>query len=206
MRLKSREKLSQRHRCWDITTAKNHNFLANGVVVHNSNSRYCYAKDKDGQWTQFCGSRTNWMAEDEKNIWWMALRQCPAIGEWCRAHPEQILYGEVFGQVQSLKYGARPNDIFFAAFAVLDKSRWLDFDDAYGSVKAVPGLNWVPLLYRGPFDGAKLFELAEGDSTWPGANHMREGCVVLPIKERTDPELGRVQLKLVSNRYLEKSK
>lgn len=46
-------------------------------------------------------------------------------------------------------------------------------------------------------------ELAEGDSLI--GKHMREGIVIKPAVERLDLELGRVSLKLVSNRYLEKS-
>ena len=49
-------------------------------------------------------------------------------------------------------------------------------------------------------------EIALGDSVIPGAKHMKEGVVVKPVKERRDPDLGRVQLKIVSPRYLEKAK
>lgn len=173
--------------------------------LHGASARYTYAKNKDGETVQFCGSRTNWLGKDDKNIWWMALHQCPAIGVWCQANPEQIIYGEVFGQVQGLKYGAGQNDVFFAAFGILNKNTWLNVDDARKSANEheVP---CVPLLYAGPFDIEKIKGLAEGDSSWPGANHLREGIVILPDCERTDSELGRVQLKIVSNRYLEKSK
>ena len=168
--------------------------------LHGASARYTYAKNKDGEMVQFCGTRVNWMAEDDKNIWWMAFRRCPAIALWCKANPEQIIYGEVFGQVQSLKYGAGRNDIFFAAFGILNQNRWLDFEDARDSADA-EGVPCVPLLYSGPFVIEKIKELAEGDSSWPGAAHIREGVVILPDVERTDSELGRVQLKLVSDRY-----
>lgn len=173
--------------------------------LHGANARYTYAKNSDGELVQFCGSRTNWLKEDDKNIWWMAFRQCPAIGAWCKANPERILYGEVFGQVQGLKYGAGRNDIFFAAFGILDKNSWVDFDFARLSANDLE-VPWAPLLYSGPFDIEKIKALAEGDSSWPGAEHMREGVVILPEFEKNDSELGRVQLKIVSNRYLEKSK
>lgn len=173
--------------------------------LHGASARYCVAKNTDGEWVQFCGTRVNWLKEDEKNIWWMAFRQCPAIGEWCKANLGKILYGEVFGQVQSLKYGAGRNDVFFAEFGILDQNTWLDFDEARKSADEyrVP---CVPLLYFGPFDIEKIKALAEGNSSWPGANHMREGVVILPEFERTDQSLGRVQLKIVGNRYLEKGK
>ncbi len=63
----------------------------------------------------------------------------------------------------------------------------------------------VPLLFSGPYDEAKAPLLAEGSSTVPGAKHVREGCVIRPVIERTDPEIGRVQLKIVSSGYLERA-
>ncbi len=173
--------------------------------MHGASARFTFATNKDDEKIQFCGSRVNWLREDDRNIWWMAFRQCPAIGAWCEANPGKILYGEVFGQVQSLKYGAKPNDVFFAGFGILDQNTWLNFDDAVASAKK-HGVPWAPFLYGGGFDLEVIKLLAEGDSSWPGAKHMREGCVILPALERNDSELGRVQLKLVSNRYLEKGK
>jgi hypothetical protein len=60
-----------------------------------------------------------------------------------------------------------------------------------------------------PFNLEKLKALAEGPSLLARpvrgqAAQIREGVVVRPMSERTSPELGRVQLKLVSNVYLEK--
>lgn len=36
----------------------------------------------------------------------------------------------------------------------------------------------------------------------PGADHVREGFVVKPIRERQDPRLGRVFLKMAGEGYL----
>ena len=59
-------------------------------------------------------------------------------------------------------------------------------------------------MYRGPFDLDVLAKHAEEESRWPGAGHISEGVVITPVQERTDATIGRVLLKLVSNRYLEK--
>jgi hypothetical protein len=56
------------------------------------------------------------------------------------------------------------------------------------------------------FDAERVFALAEGPSLIPGANHLREGIVVKPMRERTDLEVGRVCLKVVSNAFLEKDR
>lgn len=169
--------------------------------LHGASARFCKAKNKDGEVIQFVGSRTNWMAEDDANIWHISFRQNPSIGEWCNNNPDKVMYGECFGQVQVLKFGAGKNDIFFAAFGILDQNRWLDYDEFAASAKEC-NVPVAPLLYRGPLDENLILELAEQDSKWPKANHMAEGCVILPVKERTHPEVGRVQLKIVSNRYL----
>lgn len=78
----------------------------------------------------------------------------------------------------------------------------MDFDEAH---EIGASLSWVPLVYRGPFDKDKALAFAEGDSLYPLAENIREGVVVKPIHERVDPKIGRVQLKIVSNKYLEKS-
>jgi len=63
----------------------------------------------------------------------------------------------------------------------------------------------VPVLFEGPYDWDALKALAEGKTTVPGAEGIREGVVVRPQTERRAPGLGRVHLKLVSNQFLEKA-
>ena len=62
----------------------------------------------------------------------------------------------------------------------------------------------VPILYEGPFDVDAIRKLADGPSTVSGAKNMREGIVILPLKPRHVHGLGRLQLKIVSNAFLEK--
>ena len=62
------------------------------------------------------------------------------------------------------------------------------------------GFEMVPVLDRGPFDAARLRELAGGRSSV--ADCLREGVVVVPERERTDLAIGRVALKYVSEAYL----
>ncbi len=186
------QEVQENRQRYDLET-ETHNYFANGTLVHNCNSRYIWI---DRQWA---GSRNEWKKKSDKNLYWRVLERNLWLGEWCESHPGIAVYGEVFGPVQDLKYGAKGNDIFFAAFDILDGGHWLDHDDAQ---TIGDGLQWVPLLHRGPFDEASAKELAEGDSSVPGADHLREGVVVKPVLDRRCLEIGRVQLKLVSNRYL----
>lgn len=164
--------------------------------IHGANARFVCINDEI-----FCGSRKFWKKEDSNNLWWKALEQNPVLREWLILNQGLIVYGEVFGQVQNLKYGAVGGQIFFAAFDILRGNEWLSFDEASEIGSSLP---WVPLVYRGKFDKEMILEFAEGDSSYPFAKHCREGVVVKPIHERTDRKIGRVQLKIVGNRYLSK--
>lgn len=69
---------------------------------------------------------------------------------------------------------------------------------------ALNTIETVPVLYEGPFDAELIKKLVDGPSTVSGAKNIREGVVVLPLKPRHVPGLGRLQLKIVSNAFLEK--
>lgn len=167
--------------------------------IHGANARFCFVNGE-----MFCGSHRNWMKQDEKNLWWIALQQNPAIEVFCKKHPSYVLYGEVFGQVQSLKYGAAPGQIFFAAFALKSPDgKWVNFGDME-SLCVDAGVSTVPVICQCKYDESTCRQLAEGRTTWPGADHIREGVVVVPVQEREHRKIGRVILKFVSNEYLAK--
>lgn len=167
--------------------------------LHGTSARFVH---HDNQ--QFVGGRNHWLADAPESVYWQAFRQHPGIGEFCQTNPDAVLFGEVFGPVQSLRYGAGKNQVFFAAFAALVRGHWLDWDQVR-HLATLYQFPLVPVLYEGPFQPEILTGLADGPSTWPGADHLREGVVVVPAIERADPEIGRVALKLVSNEYLAKA-
>lgn len=111
-----------------------------------------------------------------------------------------ILFGEVYGKVQSLRYGI-PNGIGFRAFDLLVDGKYLDYPEFIERC-ASSGVETVPTLYLGPFGLDAIRTLSGGPSTMPNANHIREGVVVKPVAERTDPKIGRVILKYISDSYL----
>lgn len=165
--------------------------------IHGANARYLWA---DGIF--YIGSRNNWLKPDGAHPWRRAADTDSRIRHWCEEHPGVVLYGEIYGAVQSLKYGCRPGEVRFAAFAALANGEWVDT----GLLVAEPSesIATVPIVYRGPYS-ATIFALAEQDSTVLGAEpgHMREGIVIVPERERRHEELGRVALKHISNRYWE---
>jgi hypothetical protein len=119
-----------------------------------------------------------------------------------RLPPGLVVYGEAFGQVQDLRYGTGSGEVRFRAFDAFDPGRGCYLDDAeMRDLLGAAGFTLAPTVYRGPFDFAALAEIAERDSiTAPG--QLSEGVVLRPERERFHPEIGRVILKLHSQRFL----
>lgn len=167
--------------------------------IHGASARYAYREGR-----MWVGSRAEWKRESDSNLWWKALRARPEIEAFCRANTDCTLYGEVFGWVQDLRYGKSQGVVDFLAFDVRRGMTWLNMVDATSAATA-HGVPWVPVLAHGPYHGTLVSGMAEGPSRVPGANHVREGCVVKPAVERTHPDIGRVQLKCVGAGYLERA-
>lgn len=118
------------------------------------------------------------------------------------------VFGETFG-MQDLKYGAstgQDEKIGFRVFAVyVGKPGQGSFfgDHLLEEFCRTTGLPRVPVLYRGAFSKEVMLQYTSGRETVSGQEmHIREGVVVTPVEERTDPLLGRVVLKSVSDKYL----
>jgi RNA ligase (TIGR02306 family) len=194
--------------CYDVENAYNfaHLFTDGEEViatekVHGANGRWAYVADLG----MFCGSRTEWKRQNDTNLWWKALAAHPEVEEFCKANPEITVYGEAFGQVQDLTYGFEKGKVSIIVFDLLRNGEWIDHDEAREIGKNLP---WVPIIYRGPWDKEKVFALADGKSEVAkvkGKDQIREGIVVKPLKERSNLEIGRTQLKIVSNAYLERA-
>jgi len=178
--------------------------------LDGQNARYVSTRGPDivdgvevyNHFTFHAGSRTEWKKKEGNSNWWRAIDQNPWIESWMVMHPEAILYGEVFGWVAPLRYGAKQGQLFFRAFDVMEG---MDYWDAEKFLAEVPEEHRVPTLGVMPFDFERLQVHADGKSYISGADHMREGIVIKPLKERKHWKLGRVMLKMVSNAYLEKS-
>ena len=173
--------------------------------IHGTNARFTMT---EGQ--QYCGSHHQWKEESEESIWWRCLRENPWISTICAMNPNFVLYGEIFGAVQELRYGAEGQQIFFRAFDIFDQNTgaWMPWEQV-GALMSNPsfgsalGTNWVPIVFQGEYDEKWVLEhLVDVDSNIPGAKHMQEGIIIQTLKERYDPEIGRVKLKIVSDQYL----
>ncbi len=166
--------------------------------LHGTNARFAF---RDGR--MWVGARSHWRkpTEDPRSDWWWgALAQNTWIEEWCRANEDAILFGEVFGAIQDLTYGAKEGEWRFRAFDVFRDGRFVDACDFLNET----GLLRVPGVHIGPMpERAELEAMSRADSVYGG---IAEGIVVKPLRERFDRTVGRVALKLVSDRYLERAK
>lgn len=173
--------------------------------IHGANGRWLF---KDGR--LWVGSHKMVKKEDPTNLWWRAAYRYQ-LAEILANYPNIVLYGEVFGPVQDLRYGAGKNDLFLAFFDALnlDTREFLDFDIFSHFINSFTLRErlLVPVLYRGPWNYDKLYPYSNGKTTYAKAghcpdNHCREGFVVKPIKERYDLKAGRCVFKLVGEDYL----
>ncbi|MBO1331912.1 RNA ligase (ATP) [Streptomyces sp. VRA16 Mangrove soil] len=157
------------------------------------------------------GARSLALKEDARNLYWRAVRGygVPDVAARLAARLGAArvgVFGEVYGDgVQDLTYGAdgRRDTLGYAVFDVAaeidGQLAWLD------PAALLDGeLPLVPRLFTGPYDIARIEELASGRETVSGrALHLREGVVIRAAAERYSPVTGgRAVAKAVSPAYL----
>lgn len=162
--------------------------------VHGANGRWVF---HDGE--LWVGSHHQVKKFDPTNMWWKIADQYQ-LADKLSKHPDVIIYGEVYGNVQDLKYD-NPKGIALRLFDARDANTHLFLNyDRFLDLAVDLGLPMVPELYHGPWS-KDLLSMAEGPSIVPGANHVREGFVVRPVIERYT-HMGRVILKHIGEGYL----
>lgn len=162
------------------------------------------------------GSRTRWKKYNPSSFWWRAVERNPWIEEFCKSHPEFVMYGEVFGNTQLMKYGANKADMFFRAFDLLRGSEWVGYDELIKMLEAGKDLDfekWVPITGYDTIEDSSdpsvrvkaiLEKYSDAGNTRIGPPQIAEGNVIRPRYEMTCPEIGRLQLKIVSEAYLQR--
>ncbi|MEH2063590.1 MAG: RNA ligase (ATP) [Nostoc sp.] len=113
--------------------------------------------------------------------------------------PRTQIFGEIYG-VQDIKYGLNNGNIGIAIFAVRRGSYFLNYNDfvAFCEEFALPR---VPVLYIGVYTWEAVSQFNNANSVI-SPDYIMEGVIVQPVIEKSHPEIGRVVLKLISDRYL----
>jgi len=119
-----------------------------------------------------------------------------------------VLYGEIFGDVQDLKYGRKSGEYDYVAFDIKVNGTYLNYDEFVDMCSRF-NIPYVPLikneLWKNIKDklktyvsGNTLIKDREGNEV----NQMREGIVIKPLIERNNSKVGRVILKYIGDEYL----
>lgn len=143
------------------------------------------------------------LVDDDKNLYWKMAKQLNIYNRFLAYGKNNItVFGETYGDVQDLKYGLGKGEADFRCFDIALEGEFLRWHDFVATAAALY-LETVPVVYDGPFYEGYLLNMPNGDEIVSGRReHMREGVVITVKSERHDPELGRVILKCVSDKYL----
>lgn len=169
--------------------------------IHGSNARWSIGEIVDDHTIDWVvGSHNVVFKSGEPNSWFDALQHHQELVIAMTDNPKLVFFGELYGNVQDLKYGLG-QERRIRLFDIFDgnQMKYLDYVD-FQQMAEKYNLPTAPLLYRGPWDNS-LRSLAEGKTTF-GGDHVREGFVVRPVKERYDRRCGRVILKMIGEGYL----
>lgn len=193
--------------------------------IHGANARFVFKKGVFGEGVMYAGSRNLWLSPKSNDTWHQALKDNPFIEQWCRAHPNYALYGEIVpvqkdGKGQYFNYGVPivsyvPKHVRFFWFDIRKPDgTWAELDEYLPLMDMEEGWSEistdlfgarVPVLYVGNYNEAAIKSMVDGTTTVAGSTHIREGIVIRAVPERNIRGIGRAQLKIVSNSYLEKS-
>lgn len=147
--------------------------------------------------------------ENDENVYVQMYRELPAgllerLSQIYADLPVHIL-GETFGPgVQDMQYGQKgPTFRVFDIYIGHSGQGYFLDHAAMMQICHMLHLETVPVLYNGPWNRGAWQYFINGKEAVSGKEvSMREGIVVKPLIERHDNKLGRVILKLVSERYL----
>ncbi len=141
----------------------------------------------------------------ETNLYWYPLSLSSVrsfLENLATKHKQVILFGEIYGsKIQSLDYGHK-GTMGYRAFDILIDGHYLDWPD-FAALCAQYSIDTVPVVASLPFHLDTIKKYSEGNTLLLENNaHIREGVVIKPLQERTDPRLGRAILKYVGDQYL----
>ena len=185
--------------------------------VHGTNSKIGLSREDDGSLLALIGSHNtrkkiipaDATAEEQKklSLYQYPLSQVePMLYGLLEKHTARIVivYGEIFGRVQDLRYG-RDNELAYCVFDIYVDGKFMDWEDVENWCREYK-VATVPVIYAGPFSEAVMKSAANQNTLLmpPAKAHMSEGVVIRPQKEARHPEIGRKILKFKSDAYEER--
>lgn len=200
----------------------NYNYVAEGIVVHNTNCQIGHVPGLNHEELFFGGdiyvgskglsAKGLVMKNNEKNAGNLYVRSLTALledglGERLKAASDARegqairIFGEIYGKgVQDLAYGLTTTAV--AVFDIKVGDHFLPYDERLSLAEEL-GLPVVPTLYEGPYDLEALIVHRDGKDTLSGTN-VREGIVIVARDGGRHEHHGRKIGKWVSPDYLER--
>lgn len=140
MKIKNIRRIERSQKKYDIEVETNHNFFANGILVHNCSmyKDHIHARSLDSgphesrNWVKGLWGSINWMLGEDTRV--------------C---------GENLYAVHSIRYDELPT--YFMAFSVWEDNLCLSWDDTVLYLDML-GLQSVPVIYDGIYDADKIKE------------------------------------------------
>ncbi len=163
-----------------------------------------FYRNPSGEWlvsSKGLSSRGLALIESEGNFYWQAARNTGLLEQMDTLFPGEEL--QIFGEVIPIQkgFGYGQNKPTVKIFKVVLEGRVLGYDELLVWVRG----NFVPILYRGPFDLEKVLEHREGLETVSGQGlHIREGGVLIPLEPRLNADGHDLAVKLISSAYAKK--
>lgn len=174
--------------------------------IHGTNVRFIVTEDYIGVTSKGLGAQGLVFKQNKANVGNVYVRMMneylPVLKEIqskCEGGRTLYIYGEIYGKgIQDLHYDAtdKPKLVVFDVIwegVYLSNYNLEMFTTSYG-------FKMPPLLYSGPYSKEVVDKHTSGVSQLSGG--IKEGCVVKPVVESSDPAIGRKFLKSVSQDYL----
>ena len=173
--------------------------------IHGCNSRVAIIEDELMAGSHGLRRKRPENGDFASSLYWYPLSLPPVremLEDLATRHRQIILFGEIYGsKIQSLDYGHK-GTIGYRVFDVFIDGKYLDWH-SFLSICYQYDIDMVPAVAMIPFSLDTIKEHSEGNTLLMQDNpHIREGVVVKPVWERSDPKIGRVALKYVGDPYL----
>lgn len=172
IQIKKIKKVKSNSRRYDISVSKNHNFFANGILVHNCSATFfSYYKKVCGRTKKCFGtcSRNLWLKTKNNSNYWKIAEKLELEKTLTKLEGLYSIQGECLGEgIQGNKYKIKGLDLYI--FNVIKNGIRLPFCEATHFCHE-HGLNFVPIVSNS-FTPSK--EIEEGKSVMDVVHHMVE--------------------------------
>lgn len=213
---------------YDIET-EDHNYFANGILVHNSSSKCGYVKRPSKGWKnslicklsgdfEFCYRSMNSQLQRTEGVWdaikaalgfkWKGYYKTNVYAEMVEKYDlknkipmgYELAYEIYGGGIQKgYTYGCKDDEHKITVYGVLYNGKNVKFRDATSFCEYI-GVPYVPILEVGEYTHEMVMKHTVGKSVLNKKQQVREGCVV-ETYDGEDLWMGKCLLKSINPAY-----